>query len=271
MPGGCDRRRSRVARGVVREALFSGDAHFGSKLPRSCDLHPDRDVFLAHERAKKAVRANLWKCQTCGKQFRTEAFLDAHLEHRHADLIAPANATGQGVCLGDFCSFLDCPSYERFAATPVLRASDEDEHGEPVTRSKERKPKRRAATYAFECDAASLEAQVALCKATLTACVADEPAAESARSIAAMCHLRCANGRVLANAPRALLPRGGGSTLADSSWVGAAVVLYAVFVAGAWAAIYACTRDGGRARRPRPRPARPQRSAQSPLHLEKNR
>lgn len=51
------------------------------------------------------TRKDLHQCTLCSKMFRTEYYLDLHLDRRHV-----VNAT-DGLCLADACPFLGCPSY----------------------------------------------------------------------------------------------------------------------------------------------------------------
>ena len=53
---------------------------------------------------------NHHKCGECGKAFRSEAYLDLHLDRFH-----PVNGSGKG-CLADYCTILDCPSLPDTAA-----------------------------------------------------------------------------------------------------------------------------------------------------------
>jgi hypothetical protein len=97
----------------------------------SCPLMPQRGRFHAQEQAKEEVRHSSWRCSWCGKSFRSQTFIDWHMQRQHA-----ANDTGSaeatvgaaaaafrgvsadagtnigdgGTCLADYCGMLGCPS-----------------------------------------------------------------------------------------------------------------------------------------------------------------
>lgn len=45
-------------------------------------------MFDAQEKSKVSVHSRLWKCRVCGKNFRSEIFIDRHFDSRHADIIS---------------------------------------------------------------------------------------------------------------------------------------------------------------------------------------
>jgi hypothetical protein len=113
----CSRARSREARAIVQARLIDRARAHGVQLDRRCKFHPDNDLLRAHEANKTALASLQWKCKSCGKVFRSEAYIDAHFDRRHMDAL-PADAT---VCLADFCDVLGCAS----AALPTGAACSE--------------------------------------------------------------------------------------------------------------------------------------------------
>ncbi len=103
----CDRPRAREARDIIRTEVVALATKLGVELSRECPLHSDHDHVLGHEHHKSAISMFQWKCGYCGKLFRSERYLDMHLERKHSDLL-PKNAS---VCLGDFCDILRCRSW----------------------------------------------------------------------------------------------------------------------------------------------------------------
>ena len=186
----CSRSRSRVARALIKSrGLVPRQGVFGGGLPDACPLV--HDVFGAHEAAKKAVRHNVWRCRFCGKSFVSEAWLDNHLALRHADSL-PSNGTAY--CLGDLCDVLDCAASPHLAGTPL----DRDRRDRVDDDDRERRRRRRGRAFkrsselATPCDAASLEAAKARCRAVVSACFPPDGGPH-----AGLCEPRCSNGRVL--------------------------------------------------------------------------
>ena len=103
----CDRVAAREARKAARELVLNVARSRGVEIAHSCPLHSDHDRVLPHEQRKRALNKYQWKCNECGKVFKSEHYIDMHMARRHAALLS-ANAT---VCLGDFCDVLRCPSW----------------------------------------------------------------------------------------------------------------------------------------------------------------
>ncbi|MGB1601335.1 MAG: hypothetical protein ACPIOQ_51850 [Promethearchaeia archaeon] len=60
-------------------------------------------MFLDNEKHKKEVRFSNWRCLYCNKVFKTEYYLERHMESRH-----PATILLDGVCLADYCDVIEC-------------------------------------------------------------------------------------------------------------------------------------------------------------------
>ena len=60
-------------------------------------------MYLDNELHKKEARFGNWRCLYCNKVFKTEHYLESHIENRH-----PATIMADGVCLADYCDVLEC-------------------------------------------------------------------------------------------------------------------------------------------------------------------
>ena len=109
----CDRPSAREARKAVSDVLVPLARSLGAELLHSCPLHPDHDRLLPHERKKKPMTQWQWRCDQCGKLFKSEHYIDMHMERKHQHLLSATALT----CLGDFCDILRCPSWVRSRST----------------------------------------------------------------------------------------------------------------------------------------------------------
>lgn len=103
----CDRGAAREARAIIARTLTPLAAQHGADVALACPLHPEHDHLLPHELQKKAVTQWQWRCGVCGKLFRSERYLDMHMERKHPDLLN-SNAT---TCLAEYCDVLQCPGW----------------------------------------------------------------------------------------------------------------------------------------------------------------
>ena len=240
----CSRAKSRVARALLRKRGILSAA-----MPATCPLHAD--LYGDQEQHKRALRRSLYKCAYCGKTFSSEDWLDRHFDRKHADTLA-----ADGFCLGDLCDVLDCAAAPRLARTRPSYYDDDDgardDDGYRGARRRRRydddgdddRPGRaavkRASALATPCDADSLAAGRARCKAALAACSLSAEAD-------ALCDARCVNGRVLV-APTV----DAGPAVADAPAAGSPR-LYGAFLAAFYALLYYCTRGSSSSSRDAPR------------------
>jgi len=138
----CSRERSRDARAVLKEFFYPVTDAANYDLGPDCPLSRARDVFYEHETHKEPVRhsKNYWRSLYSGKVFKSEYYVDKHMERRHADKIPP----GANVCLADYCDVLQC-----------------DRHASYVKGERERTD---------HCDVSHVEDTRELCKRMLTEC-----------------------------------------------------------------------------------------------------
>ncbi|KAF4657350.1 AN1-type zinc finger protein 2A [Perkinsus olseni] len=88
----------RTVRKILDRSVLPG---LPEPLP-TCVLSPGNDIWSPHEQAKAWNRAKqnaaTWQCGICGKVFKSEHYLDLHMESKHMDI-----ANEDGVCLADYC------------------------------------------------------------------------------------------------------------------------------------------------------------------------
>jgi hypothetical protein len=125
----CSRRLSREAVAIVESDVLLFAHTNGVKPAPSCVLDPTSSRYAKQEATKKAVNNGLWECGMCGKQFRSDWFLDWHLARKHAEEdtgdasgVTRGGVLGQdgvwrtGQCFADYCGLLGCPSLEAYEA-----------------------------------------------------------------------------------------------------------------------------------------------------------
>jgi len=114
----CSRERSRHARGVLDEFFYPVVVDKNRfTLPLNCPFDRAQDMYLEHERHKEQVRRTQWKSLYSDKVFRSEYYVDKHMDSRHIDKI-PA---GADVCLADYCEVLQCDEHQAYKHPEVRR------------------------------------------------------------------------------------------------------------------------------------------------------
>ena len=104
----CDRHLAREARRIVKDVVTTLATSLRAEVASSCPLHASNDHLLPHEERKKALTQWQWRCAECGKLFKSEHYLDRHLDRKHASLLNSSHAT---TCLGEYCDILQCPTW----------------------------------------------------------------------------------------------------------------------------------------------------------------
>ncbi|KAF4669890.1 AN1-type zinc finger protein 2A [Perkinsus chesapeaki] len=91
-------RKCRTVRKILDKDVLPG-------LPKplaTCAFSPGNDIWSPHEKAKvwrkPKQSSSTWQCGICGKVFKSEHYLDLHMEGNHMDI-----ANEDGVCLADYC------------------------------------------------------------------------------------------------------------------------------------------------------------------------
>lgn len=101
----CSRIISRsVRKQLEKEVLRPANKAGVDAWPKGCPLDPVRDLWGSHEKQKSRKRGAgaTWTCGLCGKVFKSEHYLDLHLERRHMN-----ETPTSGVCLADYCEAFD--------------------------------------------------------------------------------------------------------------------------------------------------------------------
>lgn len=103
-----------VRRQLEREVLRPAQAKKQANVwPVGCPLDPARDLWGRHEGKKEARRVGHstdWVCGMCGKVFKSEHYLDLHMERKHMN-----ETPVSGVCLADYCEVFEaCQIDDRY-------------------------------------------------------------------------------------------------------------------------------------------------------------
>jgi len=103
----CSRPISRAVRKALDTNILRPAGAAGVEAwPRGCPLDPARDLWGGHEKQKNRKRGQSghWTCGYCGKVFKSEHYLDLHMERKHM-----SETPVSGVCLADYCeAFESC-------------------------------------------------------------------------------------------------------------------------------------------------------------------
>mmetsp|Transcript_145522 Transcript_145522/g.267449 ORF Transcript_145522/g.267449 Transcript_145522/m.267449 type:complete len:290 (-) Transcript_145522:64-933(-) len=98
----CSRSVTRAVRLKLDSEILRTVRRSKVSLPSGCLLDPARDMYSVQEKAKRRRESGYpdvtWKCSMCGKIFKSEYYLDLHMERQHADLLVR-----NGVCFADYC------------------------------------------------------------------------------------------------------------------------------------------------------------------------
>ena len=106
----CSRERSRHARDVLDEFFHPVVARNDFVLPPNCPFGRDKDMYLEHERHKEVVRRTQYKSLYSDKVFKSEYYVDKHMDNRHMDKIPE----GADTCLLDYCDVLRCDEHREW-------------------------------------------------------------------------------------------------------------------------------------------------------------
>ena len=109
----CDRKQSRAVRRTVHKDVLAMAQERDYELPKKCPFRPQNDRFNLHEQHKTRIRASLWECGICKKQFKSEEYLDQHFERKHIQL-----STGV-TCLEDYCGLFGVCKVNGMAYAPT--------------------------------------------------------------------------------------------------------------------------------------------------------
>jgi hypothetical protein len=107
---------------AIRAYILSQPIIITSKevLLPTCVLNPENDVNYQHYLHKQSsvntqpisIHQHHYRCLTCRKSFRSEYWLDKHIQNKHVQVVnnetSPSSFGKNKICLHDYCSFLPC-------------------------------------------------------------------------------------------------------------------------------------------------------------------
>ena len=93
----CSRERSRHARAVLDEFFHPVVDKNRFELPPACPFARAKDMYLEHERHKEVVRRTQYKSLYSDKTFKSEYYVDKHMDNRYSDKIRRARTQPGGV------------------------------------------------------------------------------------------------------------------------------------------------------------------------------
>jgi len=104
----CNRVISREVRKRLDDEILKAPAKehdiLDYQVPSKCPFRKENNLWHVHESSKRRKRVGgqlTWECAICGKKFKSEHYLDLHMERKHMD-----DLTGS-VCLADYCHMFD--------------------------------------------------------------------------------------------------------------------------------------------------------------------
>lgn len=140
----CSRAVSRYTRKLIEKEVLKPAQRGGVETwPVGCPFDPALDLYGHQEKQKQRKRpagsGTTWTCGLCGKTFKSEHYLDLHLERMHMK-----DTPAGGVCPGDYCEMFDvCHGESR-----ARRRKDEENKCDEVMLLKMR---RRCEDAIFRC------------------------------------------------------------------------------------------------------------------------
>lgn len=134
----CNRVISRQVRRVVEKEIVKPAAKESlDKWPENCPLDPARDLYSLQEAKKSRKRGShlQWACGFCGKVFKSEHYLDLHMERRHMKEVPI-----RSICLADYCEVFEVCQVEGRARRAAMANSHQDQQScQPDVMAKARK------------------------------------------------------------------------------------------------------------------------------------
>ncbi len=106
LPDICSRALSREASGAATTLFTNALAAGITPSLTTCQLLPSRSIHSHAEAHKFKQRGGKWQCRACGKVFKSEHWIDAHVSRAHHQTTSHAE---DAVCLADHCEMLGCP------------------------------------------------------------------------------------------------------------------------------------------------------------------
>jgi len=108
----CSREDSRELTNYFSKHIFPKLPSNDLELPSNCPFHPMYNMYFSQEKNKTKVSRQNWKCGFCGKQFKSEFYLDRHMRNKHVDKLDHGLTHDTG-CVADLCPLLGCRTRRR--------------------------------------------------------------------------------------------------------------------------------------------------------------
>ena len=144
----CSRGLSRVASAHIEEHILPVLRHYNEEFSESCPYASA--CYQRQEKTKREIRSDRFECGLCGKLFKSERYLDQHLDYRHN------TKNDSNYCIADACSHLRCHDMP----TPDSLSSEDRV--------------RLARTRSERCDESVMQTRREICDAVASSCFASE-------------------------------------------------------------------------------------------------
>jgi len=110
----CSRVISRQVRKQLEKEILRPASRAGHKQwPEGCPLDPVNDLYGEHEKQKQRKRGSspgtTWTCGICARTFKSEHYLDLHMERNHMN-VTPHG----GTCLAHYCELFEVCHEQRY-------------------------------------------------------------------------------------------------------------------------------------------------------------
>lgn len=232
----CSREQSRRVRHFVDTVLmakFTKSFKYDlEKLPATCLLNPERDLFREQEKHKLQSSTHQWDCLACGKKFKSEFYLDRHMQLHHPEKLRNGTDSNGAVCLGDMCPVFGC---QMFRKTSVSAGTDLGGSVNSYRLHQKEQAEMKSFDEVHTCtqeDVATLKQQ---CHEIMSTCFQDHPDMMKYSEQTVCGLLSCDNGLLKGSLKDASVEN---DELDSSWWIFQAIFL---IVGGLFFAVYMCT------------------------------
>ncbi|CAG9464587.1 unnamed protein product [Pedinophyceae sp. YPF-701] len=103
----CSRQTSGDVRWLLEHYFWPEVGRY--EFPEGCPLNATEDMWKLWDEQKNKVRRTNWRCNLCGKSFRSETYIDKHIANKHPGLLV----AGSDACLAELCDVVHCEHVEQ--------------------------------------------------------------------------------------------------------------------------------------------------------------